>query len=106
MTLDLLRGLVACALICISGCKQQIEDWRHGADTCQIHRLKMDTVVVNNLAGPGPHFTAQYHRAKEAQFPNCGIEYDPDLYGQKRGMILVCPDCAKAKENWRSDTAK
>ena len=73
-----------------------VSDWRHGNGVCKLHKIKMETVVVHGLAGPAPLFTPDYYDASET-FPNCGIEYPPELYSDEKGMIYVCPKCEEAR---------
>ena len=75
------------------------EDWRHGDGICEIHGKRMRTEVVHNCTALIDH-TPEYFEAKKKLFPNAGIEYGQDLYGNKRGKIYVCDECEKARDEW------
>ena len=77
--------------------KSDVADWRHGSDVCELHKIKMDTVIGNGLAGPAPSFPPDYYDAKEKTFPHCGIQYPPALYSPEKGKIYVCPKCEQAR---------
>jgi hypothetical protein len=78
-----------------------VADWRQGSDICELHKVKMDIVIVNGLAGPAPSFPPDYYGAKEKGFPHCGIECPPQLQNDKKGMIYVCPKCEQARTTYR-----
>jgi hypothetical protein len=98
---DLISNVIIIELIPKSS-HAVVADWRHGDGICKIHHVAMKTVVVNGLAGPAPIFPPKYYEAKEKFFPNAGIEYPPQLYSDKKGMIYVCPKCEQAKKDWET----
>lgn len=75
------------------------EDWRHGDGICEVHGKQMRTEVVHDCAVL-IDFTPEYLEAREKLFPNAGIEYSSDLYGNRRGRIYVCDECKKARDKW------
>ncbi len=78
-----------------------VADWRHGTGVCQVHHVRMKTVLVHNIAGPAPSYVPGYFEARDKLFPNAGIDYPPELYSQEQGLIYVCPECEAARNAWR-----
>jgi hypothetical protein len=93
--------LVAVIIAATACARAPVEDWRGGSDVCQVHGSTMRSEIVPNLAGfidPALDYAA----AKETQFPNAGIDYGPEFYGEKRGMIYVCDACVQARSEFRA----
>lgn len=76
-----------------------VEDWRHGNGICAVHHLQMNTVQIHACRAL-IDYVPGYGDAREKLFPNAGIDYGPDLYSDRVGLIYVCPDCEAARSHW------
>jgi hypothetical protein len=98
--------LLAVAVATVAGCSSiqreptAVEDWRYPkSGICPIHKVAMHTRIVPNCSADCINFTPEYGNASD-QFPFAGIEYGPSMYGSRRGMIFVCPECRAARRAW------
>ena len=82
----------------VAGCSR-VDDERYGSGVCEVHKVRMQTEVVPNCNGfIDP--TRNYGEARRKLFPNAGIDYGPQFYGEGRIKIYICSACVKARDEY------
>lgn len=105
MTLRLLASVATLALLI--GCASTGDLTRYKSSICEVHHRAMSIEVVPACGGNSVYLTA-FWTARRAHFPHHrGARFSEDegyyIYSPRQFRTHVCPECAKAYEQWVSE---
>ena len=97
----MMKKLLLFLILIINGCSNShISDWRYGSGVCEVHKVKMKSVVINSRAGGHITYIDGYLMARSKEFPNYWEEIPPEWSSGEESIVYVCPKCEQAEKDW------